>query len=196
MLPNPVEERTYESWPIYFGATDGMFYPYHYCDCSREQISCGGEISSTLSEYEYPDLPELLLQHVANLQPNGPLDSNNTSESFSNDSSTTYDSSSLHNPNKIYAIVLSAGFWPSKFHNVDYSKKVIEAALNFDRKKKRDFDAIDEVVCAIPRVECMDVSWTRSLDRQYYWDDKHFKAPVYNKIVDQIAAQIHKAYRR
>ena len=54
----------------------------------------------------------------------------------------------------------------------------------------------DEVVCGIPRVECMDVSWTRSLDRQYYWDDKHFKAPVYNKIVDQIAAQIHKQARR
>jgi hypothetical protein len=188
MLPNPVEERTYESWPIYFGATDGMFYPYHYCDCSREQMyenkyyinrassffvsyllyfgknypiharwspnstyssintttvnsnylldlgdtlrSCGGEISSTLSEYEYPDLPELLLQHVAKLQPNGPLERNNTNESFSNDSSTAYDSSSLYNPNKLYAIVLSAGFWPSKFHNVDYSKKVIEAALN------------------------------------------------------------------
>ena len=52
--------------------------------------------------------------------------------------------------------------------------------------------SLDEVVCAIPRVECVDVSWTRSLERQYYWDDKHFKAPVYNKIVDQIAAQINK----
>ena len=191
MLPNPVEERTYESWPIYFGATDGMFYPYHYCDCSREQMyenkyyinrdsrffvsyllyfgknypiharwspnstysaintttvntnylldlgdtlrSCGGEISTSLSEFEYPDLPEFLLQHVANLQPNGPFVTNDTKNSFSNnDSSTTsYDSTtSVNNKNKLYAIVMSAGFWPSKFHNVEYSRKVIDAALN------------------------------------------------------------------
>ena len=45
-------------------------------------------------------------------------------------------------------------------------------------------------MCAIPGVECVDVSWTRSLDRNYYWDDKHFKASVYRKIVDQIATQL------
>ena len=183
MLPNPVEERTYESWPIYFGAIDGMLYPYHYCDCSREQMyenkyyinrpssffvsyllyfgknypiharwspnstysslntttvnsnylldlgdtlrTCGSELSNTLSEYEYPDLPELLLQHVANLQPNGPFIANGSSN---NGSYPVHESHTQMN--KLYAIVMSAGFWPSKFHNLEYSRKVIDAALN------------------------------------------------------------------
>lgn len=45
---------------------------------------------------------------------------------------------------------------------------------------------LDEVMCGIPRVECVDVSWTRHIDRSQYWDDKHFRAGVYNKIADQI----------
>lgn len=217
MLPNPVEEKTYESWPIFYGAIDGLFYPYHYCDCSREQMyensyyinrvskffvtyllcygknypiharwspsnasnpindttnlsddylmdivdtlrsSSKGDVQDpALSNFEFEDLVDLLHQHVAKLQPVGPFTRNvNSTGTLTTPTASTIVTMS-NATNKVYALVMSAGFWPSKFHNLEYSKKVVAAAFSvahrfiwrtttftqFDRKKKRDFDVI------------------------------------------------------
>jgi len=254
MYPNPVEEKTYESWPIYFRSTNGLFDPYHYCDCSREQqyenryyinkhsnlylsyflyygknfavhsrwsppndsivATVNGNVSQyymnnltdaigicsnslddpNLWNYEFSDLLDLFSFHISNLKPTAPLPSNESSRFPGTNGSAS----------KLYAIVMNAGFWPSRFNEVEYAKRIVSAAFavahrfiwrtttftQFDRTKKREFDLIDEIMCGLPRVECLDVSWTRSADRSLYWDDKHFRAGVYNKIADQLVRHL------
>jgi len=208
MYPNPVEEKTYDSWPIFFRSTAGLFDPYHYCDCSREQqyenryyinkhsnlylsyflyfgknfalhsrwtpqndsirsdtiVSeqymnnltdaidiCPNRLDdSNLWNYEFPDLLDLLSSHILNLQPTAPLSANESFRFPGTNGSAS----------KVYAIVMSAGFWPSRFSEVEYAKRFVSAALavahrfiwrtttftQFDRSKKREFDHIGDVI--------------------------------------------------
>lgn len=103
-------------------------------------------------------------------------------------------------------LILNCGFWENDFLEEDYFNRVYEAAFrNFKtvvwkttnyRKSKNEsiliglrtresIDAIDQKWCNAPKVLCLNLSWTKDIDSELYWDELHFKAPVYWEVIAQ-----------
>ena len=48
----------------------------------------------------------------------------------------------------------------------------------------------DEIMCAIPDLTCLNISWTQDLDQSNYTDWLHFKSPVYNLMNAQMISSL------
>ena len=53
-------------------------------------------------------------------------------------------------------------------------------------------DPIDQFWCSRQGVHCLNLSWTKDLNVDDYWDKVHFKANIYNRIISQLNELLQK----
>ena len=205
--PSLVMEKDHASWIDFYHTTNAAFGGYELCDCYRLLLN-----HSTLTENRYYLSPKYNLYYIqafGNIHSHGhwdprglpPTQPNITSPmpfKWEMDwASTILNYISLLRP-KPQWLVLNAGHWKNSFHLLEYRTRVFKEIKNAGIKsiwKTTTYTQnhtlnptqirTDHHMCAMTTL-CLNLSWTRSLNKTFYWDGVHFKEPVYQRMNRQL----------
>lgn len=49
-----------------------------------------------------------------------------------------------------------------------------------DKRGGKNYFEVDSSMCAIAGVGCLNISWTKHLPKEVYWDNVHFHSQIYS----------------
>ncbi len=202
MFPNPVEEGGWGGWKEFFKGTNGLLQPNEKCDCAHYD-------GRFYENRRYIDRQANITLSYMMFRGLG-VDGTNDSDSFNNPDpvqhTVRWNSRILPAVEKLTprptVIVMNVGIFP--LHKENPPEAMIEGMLRLAPtviwktttyalndtgellNSRSSKDQLDLSTCRHPGVTCLDASWTGRLDSRHYWDNKHFREPVYTALNDQL----------
>eukprot|EP00757_Euglenozoa_sp_SAG-D1_P015136 gene15136-624_t len=214
--PNLVHERDFSSWNNFYNSTTQSFKGYEICDCFRAEeynlktitenrylhtpnhslvyIQAFGKIPSH-GHWKPDALPSTATIHVEHARH---LWESDWEDTISNHIARL-------RPKPVW-IVLNAGLWGNDFHDHAFRTRVLKAIADAGIKSvwkttthqlasrsrqrrylrnKQYIDETDAIMCKLTTL-CLNLNWTATADDSLYWDDVHFREPVYRQMNEQL----------
>lgn len=213
--PTMLYKNNFAELHTIYSVTNAMLYPAEYCDCSvfgeklivENRFYYNEKRNISFSFYFYAGDYRKIYGFWLAGGPNSnhkfypPPHNTNRSEMWA--AYTIHDLLTAVAPKlnpKPTVLLLNAGQWRNKYSHRAYRTSVFRVALaNFDRViwKTTNYcsdhlyaDTANDEACKLPRVECMNMSWTQHLSDRDYMDTKHHTPEIYEDMNVQFLYQL------
>jgi len=212
--PTILFKNNFAHWNAFYGVTNAMLYPAEYCDCTYqgEKVNVENRYyfnekrNITLSFYSYTGDHRRMHGYwmpggaATNHQFHAPTHETGPRKWVVNSIQELFTNIIAKLTPKPSVLLLNAGHWNNKYKEESHRTAVLTIALShFDRViwKTTNYlsdhqlpSTANDEACNYPRIECMNITWTKDLSQHEYMDLKHNAPEIYSDMNRQFMYQL------